>query len=116
MTKATYLPETEELLSQVKAKGLNVWAMLAIFKKRSGLVHKIPDPVIQAVCKEYLKMYLYSMGGQGKIRQDFPYFLEILKRKSSEHFAKESMAEGEWWKKQPLAIGDIMKVLAQGGK
>lgn len=62
-------------MSEVKEQGLNIWAMLAIFKRRSKLSPQIPDDVIQAICGEYLNR-------KGTLRADFPYFLEVLKRKS----------------------------------
>ena len=101
----TYSEPTERLMAEVKARGLNIWAMLAIFKKRSRLAPQIPDEVIQAVCLEYLS-------NKRIIKLDFPYFLQVLTRKSREYFFNKNQEEHEAIKKEPLAIGDIMKRLA----
>lgn len=100
----TYSLETEMLISEVKKRGLNIWPMLAIFKIRSKLAPKIPDEVIQAVCKEYLNKI-------GQLRSDFPYFLEVLKRKSEDYFARKNMRESAEIKKAPvtLRLADLMK-------
>ena len=104
MKTQTYLPETESLLSEVKAKGFNVWAMLGLFKRRSKLREPIPDEVIQAVCLEYLERH-------DEINQSFPYFLVVLERKSKEYFGRQSEAEGQRYKKEPTAFKDILKEL-----
>ena len=104
--KLTYTPETESLLSEVKAKGMNLWPLLGIFRKRSKLREPIPDEVIQQVCLEYLKR-------AGEIDSAFPYFLEILTRKSKEHFGRQSELEGQRYKKEPTAFKDILKELVQ---
>lgn len=93
----TYLLETEIMIDKVKEKGISIWAMLAIFKKRSKLAPSIPDEVIQEVCKEYLKR-------TGTIRADFPYFLEVLKRKSQQYFAQKNIRENDQIKKEPVRL------------
>lgn len=93
----TYEAETEFLMTECKERGLNIWAMLAIFKRRSKLAPKIPDEVIQEVCKEYIKR-------AGTIRSDFPYFLEVLNRKSREYFATKNQKEHEAIKKEPVRL------------
>lgn len=93
----TYKAETELLMEQCKERGLNIWAMLAIFKRRSRLAPAIPDEVIQAVCVEYMKRI-------GTIRADFPYFLEVLKRKSREYFAQANIREHAAIKKEPVRL------------
>lgn len=104
----TYSPETEIYIAEVKKRGLNIWAMLAIFKRRSKLSPKIPDEVIQSVCKEYLF-------NKRQLRADFPYFLEVLKRKSFEYFSNKEVEEGQRIKNEPLAIKNIMRQLAKEG-
>ena len=106
MRGQTYTPETESLLSEVKAKGLNVWGMLGLFKKRSKLRHPIPDEVIQSVCLEYLERH-------DEINQSFPYFLVVLERKSKEYFGRQSEVEGQRYKKEPLGIKNIMQELSR---
>ena len=93
----TYEPVTELLMLECKENGFNIWPLLGIFKRRSKLAPKIPDEVIQAICKEYLNR-------KGQIRADFPYFLEVLKRKSEEFFAQRNVREGEAIKKEPVKL------------
>lgn len=93
----TYTEETETLMEVVKKRGLNIWAMLAIFKRRSKLAPKIPDEVIQEICKEYLKR-------TGTIRSDFPYFLMVLQRKSRDYFARKNKEEHAIIKKEPVKL------------
>lgn len=93
----TYNPETELLLAECKEQGFNVWPMIAIFKRRSKLKPEIPDEVIQEVCKEYLNR-------KGQIRADFPYFLTVLKRKSSDFFARQRIQEHQVIKKEPVKL------------
>lgn len=89
--------KTLEMLRIVKAEGFNVWAMLHIFKRRSKLKPDIPDEVVQMICAEYLKK-------KGAVRADFPYFLEVLKRKSADYFAKKEIEEHEKIKKEPVRL------------
>ncbi len=93
----TYSAETELLIANCKEQGFNLWPMLAIYKKRSKLKPEIPDKVIQAVCVEYLKR-------AGSLRADFPYFLEVLKRKSQEYFAAQQIYEHAKIKKEPVRL------------
>lgn len=101
----TYNAETELLMQECKENGLNIWAMLHIFKRRSKLSPEIPDEVIQEVCKEY-------MNRKGQIRADFPYFLMVLKRKTSDYFARQRIQEHEAIKKEPVKMNDLFKRLA----
>ena len=101
-----FTKHTEQLLEMVKKDGLNIWAMLHIFKKRSKLAPNIPDEVVQNVCNEYIMR-------KGKIRKDFPYFLTVLERKSRDYFAKAAIKEHEEIKKSPPVLKDIFKQLAQ---
>lgn len=93
----TYNETTELLLAECKEQGFNIWPMIAIFKRRSKLSPEIPDEVIQEVCKEY-------MNRKGQIRADFPYFLMVLKRKSSDYFARQRIREHEAIKKEPIQL------------
>ncbi len=93
----TYLLETELMIDKVKTKGVNIWAMLAIFKKRSKLQPEIPDEVIQAVCLEYLT-------NKRIIKLDFPYFLQVLTRKSREYFAQKEISEHARIKSEPCKL------------
>lgn len=102
----TYNQKTEDMMAQLKLDGFNVWAMLGIFKRRSKLSPQIPDEVIQQVCLEYFKR-------KDKIKDGFPYFLTVLKRKSEDYFAKQNIIEGIKIKQQPMAIKDILRQLAQ---
>ena len=106
MKKRIYKPETENLLLQVKARGFNIWGCLGMFKRRSKLRHPIPDEVIQEVCLEYLKR-------EGQIESSFPYFLQVLKMKSSQHFSRQNEAEGQRYKSEPTAFKNILKELVK---
>lgn len=101
-----YSEETEKMIASCKDQGLNLWPMLAIFKKRSKLKPEIPEPVIRAICLKYSKR-------AGTLRADFPYFLEVLKRKSREYFATQQVSEHARIKKEPMAIKNIFKELAE---
>lgn len=92
-----YSIETERYIQAVKDTGFNIWAMLGIYKRRSKLREDIPEPVITAVCLEYIKR-------QGSIRQDFPYFLFVLQAKTHAHFAEQNVLEGLKYKKEPSKL------------
>lgn len=94
-------------MDEIKGRGLNLWAMIGVFKRRSKLSEEIPDEVVNAICREYLRR-------AGTLRQDFPYFLTVLKMKSAEHFANKNRAEHAVIKNEPMAIKNIFKLLAEG--
>jgi len=97
-----YSQETEGLLYQCKLQGFNVWPMLALFKRRSGLAPAIPEVVIKEVCNAYL-------GRMRDIRADFPYFLKVLENKSREYFANQQVKEHIRLRKEPMAFKDILR-------
>ena len=79
-----YSREVILLMTEVKKEGLNIWAMLGLFKRRSKLKPDIPDEVIKKVCLQYLHY-------KEKIDNSFPYFLQVLKRESEQYFARENI-------------------------
>ena len=70
-------------IKYLKDKGLNIYMLVGVFKKRSKLKPDIPEEVIEAVCDEYIKR-------GDRINGTFPYFLIVLQQKSGEYFAKQN--------------------------
>ena len=101
-----YSANAEILLKQVKDHGFNIYAMLGLFKKRSKLAPKIPDEVIEAVCREYLT--------RGHLIQNtFPYFLTVLTRKSREYFAAKNIKEHRQAKNEPMAFKNVLREITK---
>ncbi len=104
MKPKKYSGQTEELIEKVRKQGLNIWAMLGLFKKRSKLRVEIPEEVVESVCQEYLKR-------GHSLEHSFPYFLQVLKNKSEQYFARQNEEEGYKLKTSPNAFKDILKEL-----
>ena len=93
-------------MKRTAANGLNIWALLGMFKKRTKLRYAVPEEVIVAVCQDYLSR------GTG-IESPFVYFLRVLKSKSEQYFSRQNEREGQRYKDEPLAIKNIMQELAK---
>lgn len=83
-----YTQHTLSKMNSVKELGFNIFAMLHLFRKRSKLNQEVPNDVVSAVCDEYLRRHRL-------IRKDFPYFLQILERKTREYFAMKEVNEAK---------------------
>lgn len=94
--------KTRELLKEVHHKGLNIYMMLGLFKKRSKLKPEIPEEVIDNVCGHYLN-------NKKTIEKDFPYFLAVLKSESSKYFAERNQKDHSEIKNSPSAFKNILK-------
>jgi len=101
----------KELLAEVKKKGINIYMLLNLYKKRSKLRVDIPEEVIHSLCTAYLE-------NDRPIRSDFPYFLQMLKKKTEEYFSKqnenESIKRHKTGRKErvPESIASIMRGIA----
>lgn len=96
---------TQKLLKKmlfVKDQGFNIFAMLHLFRKRSKLNEEIPEEVINLVCDEYIKNH-------GKVKTDFPYFLQVLKKQSGLYFSRRSEKEGMRFKTEASSLENIFK-------
>lgn len=74
---------------QAKDRGFNIYALIFKFYKLSALREPLPDDLIENVLDDYLARV-------GAVRDPWPYFLRVLKRKSGEYFAgkaQESTSE-----------------------
>jgi len=88
---------------KAKELGLNIYQLLGKAKK-DGLSSKIPEIVLMAVLDEVLNRHV-------QIQDPFPYFLRVLKDKSSQYFSQRNEQEGEFLKKQPMVIKDILALI-----
>ena len=97
--------ETIALLNQVKARGINTFALLAIYRKRSKLQPEIPDEVLQKMCHVYLQT--------DKVDHSFPYFLRVLQSETEKYFSNKNEQEGKRYNKREGFSSSIKQLLSQ---
>lgn len=98
---------TKELLAEVYKTGVNIYALLGLYKKRSKICVQIPDEVLNNLCKSYLK-------NNPKVKNSFPYFLRVLAATTEEYFSRQNENESKNRKKEARSgfapsIAEIMK-------
>ena len=76
--------ETQELLKETYASGLNIYALLNKFKKE--MMYPMPENIIKLVCEEYLL-------NKPKIIHSWPWFASVIKRKRDEVYAQSQIKE-----------------------
>ena len=80
----------KELLSKVYESGLNIYALLNKFQKEMS--YPMPDHIITLVCEEYLK-------NKPKIKNNWTWFVRVLKAKRDEAYASLQIQKAEKYKK-----------------
>lgn len=97
--KEEFDEETLAHIYKVRDRGLNLFPLMGRYKKKSKLIHPIPNDVIKAVCREYLKVTEIR-----EIEKQFPYFIRILEQKTRDYFANEQVKFHEKLKKEPVKL------------
>ena len=69
---------------------------------------EFPAEVIEAVCWQYIK-------DGANVKNEWPWFLTVLKAESAAHFSRQSIHEGEEFKKAPIAsaLKEIIKGIVE---
>ncbi len=105
---STASPQVREVLKAVFTQGINIYELINLFHKRSGLNEPLPDEVIIDVARSYLE--------RGAIvRNDFGWFLDSLYRCSQAYFAARNVKEHDNFKKDPVVIGSIFQKFLEAG-
>lgn len=95
------------IMKEVYEKGLNIYQLENRLKKEMKPISGFfPDQVIEGVCKDFLK-------SQERISSPWAWFVKTFKMQSADYFAKQNQKEHEKYKKEPMAIGNIMQAIAQ---
>ena len=90
-------PEAAELLSKIYDMGFNIYKLINKMKKQLkwGKDQNFPDEVVIGVCRQYVK-------DKKKIKSEWAWFSKVMRVESAAYFARQSVVEGEKWKKVNL--------------
>lgn len=91
----------KEKLGQVYKNGLNIYALITKFWKQARLTEPLPEPVLLAVCEQYFKQKQF-------IRNEWPWFIKVLKAESEKFFANRNIQEHqEFQRLGMIALSDL---------
>ena len=95
---------TKKLMKQVYDDGFNIYQCLNRVKKRLQRKSDFPAEAIMWTCEAYLQQ-------KPKVRNHWTWFIRVFTANSERYFAEQQVAEGEKYKKEPMAqsIKDILK-------
>jgi len=97
-------PEIKEAMDKVLDTGFNIYA--AIYKAKAQMHQtkdwRFPDPVILRVCAAYHKE-------REQIKEQWPWFLSVLRRESETWHAEQNVAQGQKFKKEWTSLEEILR-------
>lgn len=96
-----------EKADSAKKRGFNIYQLTNRFYKESNLVQKLPEKVLVDVLDEFFKR-------GDSVRENWPYFLRVLKEKSRIHFAGEEIKKNVKNERTgPSSISTISEILSK---
>lgn len=99
---AEFSREFVQKAEAAKGLGFNIYQLTGKFYKTSKVCEKLPEDVLDSVLDEVIKRHEH-------IKDPFPYFLTVLKSKSSEYFSLRNQLESKKIKSQPVSIKAILE-------
>ena len=99
-------PEVKQAMDKVTKAGLNIYAM--VYKAKQSMKQpkdwRFPDQVILRVCEAYHKE-------KDRIRQPWPWFIEVLKRESERWNAEQHEIESKTANKRAPFANSIKSIM-----
>ena len=87
----------KEALKAANQSGINVYAMLNLYKKRSKISVEIPQEVILGVCNQIV-------ANKKTILSPFPYFLMVLEQETKKYISQANIREHQKIKNEPVRL------------
>ena len=101
-----YSQETRDKLEETKGRGINLYALIHIYRSRSKISPTIPEEVINNLTRAYLQT-------DAKLDHSFPYFIKVLQRETEKYFSKKNEEESLKRNKREGFSSSIKQLLSQ---
>jgi len=100
-----YSQETRDNLEATKNKGINLYALIHIYRSRSKISPAIPEEVINKLTQAYLQT-------DAKLDHSFGYFIKVLQIETEKYFSEQNELEGKQYKKRAGFSSSIKELLS----
>jgi len=101
--KSTASPSSDAIKKEVYKKGLNIYALINRLNNDRKSVVKIPDSVIDGVCRKYL-------ANPDAVENQWAWFMRVLNAELDQHNANMRIAEHAKTKKESfVTVADLLR-------